>query len=327
VERALQGVRERHLDADALLRRAGISPSLLRSPQARVSPANYSALWRLIAQELDDEFFGQDSRRMKMGSFAMLCHSVIHAKTLEQALWRTLRFFDLILDDINGAVACEKGLAKITLYERLQDGNHRIFAHETLLIMLHGLICWLIGRRIPIISVGFAYPEPAYSAEYQSMYSKQLSFCEPNTTMTFKASYLVLPVIQNEHTVKDFLRIAPENVVLKYKNSNSLAAKIRRRLRALPLSKWSEFDVLAAELNLTRSTLRRRLNDEGQSYQSIRDQLRRDLAIDYLCHSSKSVAEIAIDLGFAEPSAFHRAFKKWTGARPAEYRQRDAGAD
>jgi AraC-like DNA-binding protein len=72
--------------------------------------------------------------------------------------------------------------------------------------------------------------------------------------------------------------------------------------------------------------LRRRLDEEGQSFQSIKDQLRRDLAINYLKHSSKSVTEIAIDLGFAEQSAFHRAFKKWTGMRPGEYRSHTGSA-
>ena len=83
--------------------RSGCPPSLLQVPQARVSAKHYGALWRAIAAALDDEFFGQDSRRMKAGSFAMLCHSVLGCKTLGQALDRSLRFYALILDDISGS--------------------------------------------------------------------------------------------------------------------------------------------------------------------------------------------------------------------------------
>ena len=100
VAAALQSVRARHLDADALLARVGLSPSLLQVPQARVSAKHYGELWRLVALTLDDEFFGQDSRRMKAGSFAMLVHAVLGCKTLGQALDRSLRFYGLILDDI-----------------------------------------------------------------------------------------------------------------------------------------------------------------------------------------------------------------------------------
>jgi hypothetical protein len=64
------------MDTEALLARVGLSPSLLQVPQARVSAKHYGELWRLVALTLDDEFFGQDSRRMKSGSFAMLVHAV-----------------------------------------------------------------------------------------------------------------------------------------------------------------------------------------------------------------------------------------------------------
>src|ERR1700730_9522927 len=104
VAAALESVRERRLDAGALLKKVGLSPALLQSPQARVSAKHYGALWRLVALSLDDEFFGQDSRRMKSGSFAMICHSLISCKTLKRALERSLRFYALILDDMAGGL-------------------------------------------------------------------------------------------------------------------------------------------------------------------------------------------------------------------------------
>ena len=82
------------------------------------------------------------------------------------------------------------------------------------------------------------------------------------------------------------------------------------------------FEALAEEMNLTPATLRRRLHEEGTFYQSIKDQLRRDLAIGYLSHSKRSAMDIGLELGFSERSAFHRAFKKRTGASPGEFRRR-----
>src|SRR6202521_1374244 len=102
VAAALQSVRARDLNADELLAQVGLSPNLLQVPQARVSAKHYGALWRAIAAALDDEFFGQDSRRMKVGSFAMLCHAVLSCKTLGQALDLCLRFYAPMLDDISG---------------------------------------------------------------------------------------------------------------------------------------------------------------------------------------------------------------------------------
>jgi AraC-like DNA-binding protein len=179
-----------------------------------------------------------------------------------------------------------------------------------------------VGRRIPIQRAQFAYREPSYSAEYRTMYSTVLEFQAPHTAIVFDASYLDLPVVQNERTVKEFLRLAPENILVKYKNGSSLGARIRRRLRQSLPGDLPEFERLAGELSMTPATLRRRLHEDGTSYQTIKDQLRRDVAISLLSHSQRSAMDIGLELGFSERSAFHRAFKKWTGASPGEFRRR-----
>ncbi len=321
VASALQSLRARDLDADEFLAQVGLSSSLLDVPQARVSAKHYGALWRTIALALDDEFFGQDSRRMKAGSFAMLCHAAVACKTLAQALDRSLRFYALILDDISGSCERDAGEARIILHERVAGANQRVFAHELLLMLLYGVSCWLVGRRIPVLRTEFSYPEPEYSAEYRLMYSADLSFGRPNTLIAFDPGYLDLPVVQNEKSVKEFLRTAPESILIKYKNGSSLAARVRRRLRQCLPGEVPVFEKLAEDLSMTPATVRRRLHEEGESYQSIKDQLRRDLAIGYLSHSKRSVMEIALELGFSERSAFHRAFRKWTGASPGEFRR------
>ena len=321
VAAALQSVRDRGLNADEMLSNVGLASSLLQVPQARVSAKHYGALWRNIALALDDEFFGQDSRRMKSGSFAMLCHAAVACKTLGQALERSLRFYSLILDDISGALVREAAEARIVLHERVAGAGQRVFAHELLLLMLYGVSCWLVGRRIPILRAEYSFPEPAHSAEYRLMYCADLHFERPNTAIAFEAGYLDLPVQQNERSIKEFLRTAPESILLKYKNGSSLSARVRRRLRQFEPGEVPDFEGLAGELNLAPATMRRRLHEEGTSYQSIKDQLRRDLAIGYLSHTDRSVMEIALELGFSERSAFHRAFRKWTGASPGEFRR------
>jgi len=324
---ALEAVRARNFDANDLLRQVGLSPSLLASPQARISAEQYGKLWRLIALTLDDEFFGQDSRRMKYGSFAMLCRSVLPCRTLDHALERSLRFYGLILDDISASLERRRGEASIVLEERPHGGPSRVFGHEVLLLLLHGVACWLVGRRIPILRAEFGYAEPAHSDEYRAMFSTHLGFDRPNTRIAFEEGYLALPVVQNERSVKEFLRTAPENIVTKYKNDSSVSARIRRRLRQRLPGEVPDFDTLAAELHMTQATLRRRLHEEGASYQGIKDQLRRDLAISYLSHSDRSVMDIALELGFSERSAFHRAFQKWTGASPGEFRRGQQSAE
>lgn len=323
VEQALRELRLRQIETAPLLRAAGIAPHLLQIGQARVSAASYSKLWRLVADALDDEFFGEDSHPMRVGSFAMLCHAVLDCENLEHAIRRICRFFAMVLDDLGVTLERSDAGATIRLTQRHAQPA-RIFAHETMLIMLHGLICWLVGRRVPVLRACFAYPQPVYSAEYKMMYSAHLHFEAPVTQIEFESRYLALPLVQNRDTLQAFLHDAPENIVLKYKSERSVTAQVRRQLRGIPPAEWPRFERLAETLHLTGSTLRRRLADEGQSYQWLIDELRRDLAIDALIHSSRAVSEISAYLGFADPGSFHRAFKKWTGTPPAGYRKTQA---
>jgi AraC-like DNA-binding protein len=124
--------------------------------------------------------------------------------------------------------------------------------------------------------------------------------------------------------MKQFLREAPANFLVKYKNSESIVARIRRRIRELTPAEWPDFDQLACDMGLSPSTLRRRLDEEGHAFQAVKDELRRDMAIAFLGDQSLSVSEVAARVGFSETSAFHRAFKKWTGANPGQYRHADS---
>lgn len=321
VEAVLAGLRGRGCDSDELLEQIGLSPSLLSLPHARVSSDTYTMLLRLIAQVLDDEFFGHDSRRMKVGSFAMLCHSVIHCRTLDKALKRALRFFALMLDDMRGTLSCVDGMVVLTLKEVDTGRPACVFAHETLLMFVHRLACWLVNRRIPIQWASFRYGEPPQAAEYPLMFSSDVRFNQSHTAIAFDPKYIGLPVVRTPQSLKEFLAVAPENLLVQYKDSNSLASQIQRRLRDLAPADWPGFDEIADDMRTSASTLRRRMEAEGQSYQAIKDLLRRDMAINLLSDSAMSVMDIAAELGFAETSAFHRAFKKWTGANPGEYRR------
>jgi AraC-like DNA-binding protein len=326
VVEALACIRSLGLEQDLLLTQAGISPELLASPQARVSSKHYGQLWHLIAQTLDDEFFGMDRHRMKAGSFTLLCHAVIHCDTLERALRRALRFLRVILDDMSGEMHRDGDLVHIVLKDEVAmqpdilTPPKRAFAYGTYLIVLHGLACWLIGRRVPLLKADFRCPEPVFSSEWRILFSQNLNFNQDHSSITFSAEYLDMANIQNERTMKEFLRSAPANFLVKYKNSTSMSARIRRRLRQMPPAAWPDFTNLASQFHSSVATLRRRLDDEGHCYRSIMDDLRRDLAISLLSDTNLNIMEIANELGFAETSAFHRAFKKWTGARPGEYR-------
>jgi len=318
----------RRLDALArqrVLATACIPEALLLSANARVLAPSFSALWLAVARELDDEFFGLDQRRMKVGSFALLCQAVAACERLDRALKRMLRGFSLFLDDVRAELSVAGSAAELRVINQIADPLSRQFADETFLVLVHGLLCWLAGRRVELHRVDFAYERPAHAGEYTVMYSQHVKFSAPFTAMHFDAQVLTGLVSQSTSTLAQFLRTAPQSVFLKYKNHDSWTARLRRLLRGCAgTDVWPVLPDLAAELGTTPTTLRRRLEDEGTSYQRIKDQLRNDLAIDCLCNSTLSIDEIGAELGFHDASTFHRAFKRWNGLQPGEYRRRQA---
>lgn len=320
VEEALECVRRRGLATEPILAAAGL-PATVVEP---VSAECYGALWLAIAAALDDEFFGLGGRPMRPGSFVLLGHTLLHTGTLERALRRALRFLAIVLDDPRGELVVADGLAQVVLTDAGRP--HSAFAYRTFWILLHGIACWLVGRRIPLRLVDFRCAEPDGVSDYRSFFGAPVRFDQPLTRLAFDAAFLGLAVDRSERALKLFLRGAPANILVRYRYDAGLAASIRTRLRNTLPTAWPDFDAMARLLRMSPSALRHRLRQEGQSWSAIRDEVRHELAIAWLAHGSRGVAAIAGDLGFAEPSAFHRAFRKWSAKSPGAYRREIARA-
>lgn len=321
--RSLSPAQREEALAEAGIDYAGLSPSA-----ARVPAAAFARLWLAVARLLDDEFFGLDARRMKPGSFAMLCHVLAGQATVGAALRLALRGFGLFFDDIGVTLRSGGGLASLVIANRIDDrgrgdlADARRFADETLLVMLHGLLCWLAGRRVPLTRLDWGHPQPAHADEYRRMFSPLLRFDAPATAIAFDARVLQGAVTVDAAGLKAFLRDAPQSVFLKQVAAAGLSDRVRRQCRqALDQGESTPtLALLARDLGLSAATLRRRLEQEGASWGHLKDSVRLELALQHLRGSRLSVGEIAARLGFNDASAFYRAFRKWTGCAPGAWR-------
>ncbi len=303
-----------------MLAAAGIPAALLQNAQARVSAVQFAAVWLRVCDELQDEFLGLDSEAMRPGSFALICRSMPLSRTLGQGLSRALKGFDLFLSELKGHLTADDRSAHLTLEVHQPDASRRAFAHEILATVLHGMVCWMAGQHVPITLAAFSYPRPAHGDEYHGMFGPEVQFDAPATVLTFEAHWLARPLTLNEAAVRSFLAKAPLSLFVKYRDPHSWAARTRKTLRAIPPAAWPLHDEISLQLGVTGSTFTRRLAREGTSYQQIKDGLRRDRAIRLLSDTPQGIADIAAAVGFEEVSAFHRAFRRWTGTSPGRYR-------
>lgn len=320
------GLRARGKDPAPLLQAAGVPGEILADPAVRAPIAAYAALYNAVVRELGDEGFGLFSQPLRPGTFEFLCRAIVASASLGEALERAARFLSLVLPDLEVRVSTDGERARVEIEERRRLRPRRahparIFAFEWLLRLLHGLACWLAGRGLTLDEVRFPYPRPAHAADYALVYTGNSLFGAPLLAATFDARLLELPVRRDASELASFLEGAPGKISMLYRRDREMARAVRAAM-ARSLEGGPDFDAVARLLHLSPRTLHRRLADEGTSFRAIKDAIRRELALHRLEKTRASVSDIAVELGYSEPSAFFRAFRGWTGVSPSVHRKR-----
>lgn len=322
----LSGLIARGVDPHPMLAAAGVDAAVLSEPDARVPLASYAALYNAVVHALDDEGFCLFAAPLRVGTFEFLCRGVLSARTLEEALDRAARFLRLVLPELRVTLSRTRSAARIEIAETAplwasRDDARRVFAFEWLLRLLHALACWLVGRGLALTSVSFPYAKPAHAADYGLIYTERSRFGGASLIATLNPNLLDLPIRRDEAALAAFLDGAPGKITMLYRRDRETVRRVRD-LVAAALPDPVSIDDAARELFLSPRTLHRRLHEEGSSFRAIKDAVRRDIALARLEKTRQPIAQIATDLGYAEPSAFFRAFQNWTGIAPTQYRKR-----
>lgn len=316
----LGGVRGRGDSCDLYLGDAGIPAEILEQPAARITSAQYVALFRSIADRRDDELLGFAGRALRRGSLALACRTTIGAGTLELAMRRAAHTFGLLQDDVALQAVREGELAGWALCFRDPARAQPTFFHELLLRLFWRLLAWLAGGRLPAARFDFAFEVPPYAGSYGPVFPAPLKFAQARSAMWFDAALLQSPVRRDELALRSFLHDAGTNVILPARGVDAISARIRALLHAMQ-PQWPGLAECADAVHMSSATLQRHLAHEGTSFQSLKDALRRDLAIARLNTSAVPIGALATELGFADSAAFQRAFKNWTGSAPGSYRR------
>ena len=322
----LSGMAARGTAFGHLLAQAGIEPAALADPNGRVSLRGYADLYNRVVRELQDEGFALFSAPVPIGTFEFLCRSVVSSRTLAEALDRASRFLRMVLPELAVTVSQAPGTSELRIDEtrplqRERDDPRRLFAFEWLLRLLHGLACWLVARDLPLGSVSFPYGAPSHAADYALIYTSRSVFGARHLAAALNSNLLQLPVRRDDEALAAFLEGAPGKIVTLYRRDREMVRRVRDVVtRSLPAP--LALDAVARRLNMSSRTVERRLHEEGSSLRAIKDALRRDIALSRLEKSDQPIAQLAATLGYADTSAFFRAFTGWTGLSPTAYRAR-----
>ena len=307
------------------LQEAQIAPGTLDDPEARVTAAQMEIMSGVAMQELDDEALGWFSRRLPWGSYGMLCRASLSSPDLGVALKRWCRHHRLLTADIVLHLDAHGDVANLRIEVRRYLGEMHEFCLVTSLRYVLGFACWAIDSRIPLLAARFPFPPPPHRAVYPLLFQGPVHFDAEQAGISFDAQYLHLPLRRDEAALRQMLRRALPLTVLQYRRDRLLVQRVRHLLRER-LDEGATAETLAERLHVSPRTLHRQLDDEGASLQQLKDEARRERAIELLNRTNRPIKQVALAVGFRSEKSFARAFRQWTGESPSAFRARHVDA-
>ena len=312
------------LDIEALLVEVGIPPDLSKSGDLWLDNDSVARLLKTLWRETGDETFGIDPGGMRMGSWALACDYMLAAENLGELYRRGQRVYSFLPPESMGmdfSSVDDSVTVQINCYEGERDPDH--FLIEFLSVVWHRFPCWAIDEYIPVQQAYFRYAEPAHSWLYEELLQCPVSFGQAFNGFKFNKKYLPRPIRRSKTELEAWLRNSPADLLYLPGRDTTVNATIRQQLMSelQENMRFPAFDDICDLLHMSPQVVRRRLAEEGTSYQKIKDGVRADLVKELLAKPDIAIADIAERVGFTEPAALSRAFKKWSGITPAQYRE------
>jgi AraC-like DNA-binding protein len=315
----LEQVRLVGLDPDEIRTAAGLTPADLEDPDERLAGDRYAGLWDAAAVR-DRRLATALARQWRPEMLGVIGYVMASSGTVHEAFAAWQRFTRLIGEPLvpQIEVAADRFFFRRALPPRIVANG--LFP-ETAVAGTAVLVEQLTGVLPPIREIRFQHREPPHVGELRASYGCPVMFEQPETTVEFPPDVAHLPVRRPDPGLRRFLE----------RHASALAARLSdetltaERVRACIIDAFQQGEpsqrVVARELAMSERTLQRRLQEEGTSFATVVDRARRELAEQYLRESPMPVHAIAFLLGYSEPSAFHRAFRRWTGLTPQAFRR------
>lgn len=321
VTAVLKNVSRHGLDINKLLARAGISRRLFCEPESRVTTEQFATLQSIVMREMNDEMLGYAPKPLKIGTWSLQCHWLIHSRNLGQALKRFCLFYAAIDRGISVKLSADGLVRKLMFRVDEEQGGVSAYSYELFMFCFHRFTCWLIEDNLPIQKVWLNYPLPEHQQEYRVLFPRtECVFEQTECAIFIDRALMDMPITQTPESLADFLKQPLLNILINDYYHQSWTTKVQAILRE-NLEELPTLVEVAEILSIHPKKLCRYLEGEGIGYVDLKNQLRRDIAIRCLVETSDPIEKISSHTGFSEASTFIRAFKKWTGVTPHTYRK------
>jgi AraC-like DNA-binding protein len=302
-----------------LFRASDLTAEMLADPDARVSPAQFCVAWATAVQLTGTPTLAlRIAEAMPVGAFGIVEYVCRSVPTLGDGLAQWCRYLG-ILDDAVLVGLVDEGPRTALRVIRESDAPAPA-SHELCFALVVKHARAMLQGELRVSEVSFTHRvSPVEAREHDAFFGIKVRWGRPHTELVFPESVLATPLASADPHLLEVLRPAADDKRARVSSRPPLTEQVRRALQGALSQDEAQLETVAKRLGMTGRSLQRRLRDEGTVFQTVRDGARKDLADRYL-GQGMSFAEISFLLGFSEPSAFFRAFKRWTGLTPFERR-------
>lgn len=308
------------LDVPALFAELELEYGLLAEPDARIPQDSITRLWHLAVKRSGNPAIGLNMARViRPAHFNVLGFALMSSANLKEGFARIVRYQRLIGEaaDLNLQVRPSCYELEVAIHGDALPAPPQ--SHDAALAYAMAFVRWMTGEPIRPLKVSFACPAPAELASYGALFDCPLEFDAPRYCLSYSREVMEKPLA----TANAALAQAHERLAAEYLarfEQSRVTHQVRQVLcRLLPQGEPKR-QAVADALRMSTRTLQRRLQEEGKSFQQVLDETRRELSVQYLGQPQLTLLEIAYLLGFADPSNFFRAFKRWFGMPPGQFR-------
>ncbi|WP_281318959.1 AraC family transcriptional regulator [Polyangium sp. y55x31] len=307
-------------DLESLLSTVGLAPDVLHDPEGRVPLATVLVLFEEAARITGEPAFGLRVAEIARGRpDNVLALAMQSDLTLGEAYRRASRYMRLVNDTLEIRVEIEGAACRLRHHQLLPDAASR-HGVECSLAMLFLFGRQAIGPAFQVQRVCFRRAPPGNADEHARFFEAAVEFGQPYDALVFDKGLLDTALPTRSERISRHLDRLLEEMVLSLPRRGDLADRVRAALAA-ELGGGPTLERVATRLKMTPRSLQRRLQSEGVSFQGLLDELRHEMALRYLDQPDLGLAEVAFLLGFAEQSAFQRAFRRWQSTTPAVWRR------
>ena len=306
-------------DPDPIFRKLYLDPKLAENPNARIPYAKVEALWEEIIAAIDDPYIGLKAAELWHPSFSgSLGYAWLASSSLRTAFERLVRYLRVVTEGMQCRIE-EKG-DEFSFIHSFHEDSLNIPQHADAILATMTVLCRInYGQSLNPIAVSFTHSAPEDTGEYFALFRCPLNFDAPENRIILSkevvdkrlpSSNPMLAQLSDQIMIEYLAKLDDGNLIERVK-----AAIIDQ----LPSGQVTDSSVADA-LYMSRRTFHRKLQQENTTFRSVLNEVRQELANQYIQDSSLSLNEVSFLLGFAEISSFSRAFKRWTGSAPSAFR-------